>query len=418
MRGSFSSSVGLVAASSLLFFPIWAGAQISQIGFTTEPQTVSPGDLSGTLTFQLQDASGSPFQATETFDVEFLSSSASGEFLSPASENPVTKTLSTGSANKNFRYRDSTPGTHTLTIHATGRTSGLLVSGTQNIVVGASTGAASFDASQNTSSLSSSSGANVNTRAANSKKPEAAILGKDRIGSVGSPLEFKAETNLSYTKRAEFRWNFGDGSEEYGEELYHTYEYPGEYVVVLNVVTPGGKAAARANVKITAPQLEIIFANPQRIEIKNSSKQEVNLHGSALWVHNQSFLFPQDTFIKPNQTISFAAKVTGLRPNNVYEAQLLTVGQTEQPKMGEKIEALKEEKIAELQHKIWALQEEVASRAAPRVTVISPVVSTTTLPESFSATAAAVESLPRQEGQFKTGWFATLKKFLLGNNDQ
>ncbi|KKT20794.1 MAG: hypothetical protein UW06_C0054G0001, partial [Parcubacteria group bacterium GW2011_GWE1_43_8] len=71
----------------LLTLPIVSYAQVSKIVFTTEPQTVKPGEISGTITVQLQDSAGSSYKATETVDVEFLSSSASGEFLSPSSEN-------------------------------------------------------------------------------------------------------------------------------------------------------------------------------------------------------------------------------------------------------------------------------------------------------------------------------------------
>src|SRR3989338_1236905 len=118
----------LLALFLLLMLPVISYAQVSKIVFTTEPQTVKPGEISGTITVQLQDSAGSSYKATETVDVEFLSSSASGEFLSPSSENAVTKTISTGSANKNFRYRHSAKGTFALTVKAAAGTSGISVS--------------------------------------------------------------------------------------------------------------------------------------------------------------------------------------------------------------------------------------------------------------------------------------------------
>jgi hypothetical protein len=421
MRGSCSKLISAGLISPLLIFPILVSAEVVQIGFTTLPQTIGPGEISGTLTIQLQDSAGSPAQAAETFDIQFVSTSPSGEFLSPTTENPATKTISTGSANKNFRYRDTAQGAHTLTINARGRVSGLEVTGEQVIAVSSGSPSASDDndASSNQTSASASlnSSAHYGSQSVGAKKSESAFsvgAGRDRIGSVGSPLEFKADSNLTHRKNTQFRWNFGDGSEDYGEELNHTYEYPGDYAVVLNAVTPEGRAVARTNVKIIAPQLEIVFASPQRIEIKNGSKQEISLFGWGLWAQEKSFLFPQDTLLKPNQAISFAGKVTGLKPNSIHETQLLTVGQTEQPKMNEKIENLKQDKIAELQYKIWALQEEVASRTAPKASAASPVESTTALPENPPLIATAIESLVQEESN--KGWFATLKKFLLGNN--
>src|SRR3989338_5724308 len=125
----------LLALFLLLMLPVISYAQVSKIVFTTEPQTVKLGEISGTITIQLQDSAGNSSKATETIDVEFLSASASGEFLSPSSDNIVTKTISTGSANKNFRYRDSTNGTFTMTVKATGRTSGDIWNANQVVTI-------------------------------------------------------------------------------------------------------------------------------------------------------------------------------------------------------------------------------------------------------------------------------------------
>ncbi|MCR4279312.1 MAG: alpha/beta hydrolase [Candidatus Zambryskibacteria bacterium] len=121
----------------LLFFltPGFLYAQVAQIVFTTNEQTIEPGEISEKITIQLQDAEGNSFQTTETVDLVFSSDSSTGEFLSPSTTTPVTTTMASGTANKNFRYRDSTAGNFTLTINATGRTSGNTWSATQTIAV-------------------------------------------------------------------------------------------------------------------------------------------------------------------------------------------------------------------------------------------------------------------------------------------
>lgn len=120
-----------------LFIPSFVFAQISQISFTTTNQIIEPDEISETITVQTQDSGGNLAQTSETIDLEFLSSSLTGEFLSPSSENPVTTTMASGTANKNFRYRDSSEGTFTLTINAVGRVSGSTWSVSQDITVGA-----------------------------------------------------------------------------------------------------------------------------------------------------------------------------------------------------------------------------------------------------------------------------------------
>lgn len=136
-----------------------------------------------------------------------------------------------------------------------------------------STDTTSTPVTSSNSSNNSASSAHYSSSPVSSKKSTAVFAlsaGRDRLGSVGSPLEFKAETDTDYVRNSIFKWNFGDGSEGAGDVLSHTYEYPGEYVVVLNVSWPSGsQAVSRINVRIIEPELAIISASPERIEIKN-----------------------------------------------------------------------------------------------------------------------------------------------------
>ena len=95
-----------------------ASAQVSQFVFITEPQTVSIGVSSETITIQSQNSQGVSENITETHDLVFTSISPTGQFFN-TSGNPVSTTMSKNTANKNFLYQDSTVGTYTLTITAT-----------------------------------------------------------------------------------------------------------------------------------------------------------------------------------------------------------------------------------------------------------------------------------------------------------
>ncbi len=122
---------------SLLFLPtaVWAvSANVASLKFTTDPYSLDPGALSGTITVQTQNSSGECEKVDETTDLVFTSSSATGEFLS-TSGSAVQKYMASGSCNKNFAYRDATAGTYTLAVRATGKVSGLSWSATQAITV-------------------------------------------------------------------------------------------------------------------------------------------------------------------------------------------------------------------------------------------------------------------------------------------
>lgn len=126
---------GIVLFLTLLFLPFCTQAQVAQIVFTTDAQTIGPNEISGQMTVQTQDSSGISYQTNETIDLVFTSTSPTGEFLSPSSENTVTTTMANGTANKNFRYRDATEGTFSVTVNATGRTSGNSWNASQDIIV-------------------------------------------------------------------------------------------------------------------------------------------------------------------------------------------------------------------------------------------------------------------------------------------
>ena len=424
----------------LLTLPIVSYAQVSKIVFTTEPQTVKPGEISGTITVQLQDSAGSSYKATETVDVEFLSSSASGEFLSPSSENAVTKTISTGSANKNFRYRDSTKGTFTLTVKATGRTSGEVWNANQIITISDSASAStttettteesstanstSVNQSSSSSGLSSSHYGAVSLSSLKTLPGFEVSAGRDRLGVAGSPLEFEVETNLEYKNNSVFVWNFGDGSEGVGDVVSHTYLYPGEYALMLNVSGPKDKAVSRANVKIINPDFAITHASNERVEITNNTKNEASLFGRVLVAGGKIFAFPKDTIIKSGQKISFGANVTGLNLLEQSGVVLWIVGTELKPQeIMAKIEEQRLEKIAQVNNQLSTLRQQLAilsnqqSVAKARVFSNSTIEKSTT--EEFvetenneSQTASVIDAVtPEESSGIIDRWFQTLKHF-------
>ncbi len=102
---------------------------ITQINFTSSAQSVDINTLSGVMSVQTQNISGASEQTSETNHLTLSSSSPTGEFFNANSgactsqlTSPFELTMSSGSANKNFCYKDATAGTHTITISADGQT--------------------------------------------------------------------------------------------------------------------------------------------------------------------------------------------------------------------------------------------------------------------------------------------------------
>ncbi len=418
----------------LVLLPAVSHAQVSKIVFTTEPQTIKPSELSSPLTIQTQDSSGSSYKTPETIDLEFISTSPSGEFLG-STGNPVTKTMSTNTSNRTFYYRDSGLGVFTLTVNAKGRTSGVTWSAGQTITVSDSVSTTTTSGATSTVPVTSSGGATPNTSiviisthysAASLTNAEADTefevgAGRSRISTVGTPIEFNANTSASYTKNIDFKWSFGDGTTGTGQILNHTYTYPGEYAVVLNASGPDGQAVSRTNVRIVPPELSISFVSPERIEITNNSKSETNLFGRAIVSGPQIFVFPKDTIIKAGQKISFDGRVTGLTPFGPTGVSLMVVGTEIRPQeVLAKIEEQRLEQITQIQSQLSVLQKQLADISnqqngadATVAAVVPPIAEESVEPENNKPqTALVIDAvIPETSSNAMDGWLQTLKRF-------
>src|SRR3989344_3418129 len=271
-----------------------ASAQVSQFVFITEPQTVSIGVSSETITIQSQNSQGVSENITETHDLVFTSISPTGQFFN-TSGNPVSTTMSKNTANKNFLYQDSTVGTYTLTITATGRTSLQSFSASQQITIGGESSSSSNSTTTNeqtstetTTDQSSSSQTNTANSAHSSPAPLSSTenkiefevsAGRDRLTAVGNPVIFIASpTKLQNLpeQAITYKWSFGDGTTLLGKTVTHNYRHAGNYAIVLNAYGSDKQAVSRINVKVILPLISLQRVS-DGIEIENKSGPEINL---------------------------------------------------------------------------------------------------------------------------------------------
>lgn len=305
-------------------------AEVTQFVFTTEPQIVGVGISSDTITIQSQNSSGLSEDITETTDIIFTSTSATGQFLS-TSGNPVSTTMSRNTTNKNFLYKDGTAGTYTITITATGRTSLNTFTANQQIVVGENSSQTSNSTSTEESEIitstptpipvvvNSAHSSPVPLSDTENKMEFEVYAGRTRLVMVGSSIFFIATpTKLQNIaeRSISYEWSFGDGTTEKGLIVSHSYNFPGEYSVVLNAHASDKQAVSRTLVRVVSPVF-VLSRVSGGVEILNKSGFEVNLENWNLSGGGKSFIFPKDTIISSGNTIIFADNVTGITGDDI-----------------------------------------------------------------------------------------------------
>jgi hypothetical protein len=173
--------------------------------------------------------------------------------------------------------------------------------------------------SQSSSSNSTHSGQNSLTKYVEKSQLEIG-LGRDRIVSVNTPINFQAFYNTD--KKPKFIWNFGDASLDKGQKTEHIYKKPGKYNVVLNAFLNGYQATARIKVTISDISVDILYITSGKlvdVMLKNNSDKEVNLGGFVIKMASNKFEIPNDTIIDAKSEIIIPAKYTNFETSTSIE---------------------------------------------------------------------------------------------------
>lgn len=156
--------------------------------------------------------------------------------------------------------------------------------------------------------------------------------GRDRLATVRTPLAFSASPNKLGKEVSLFTWSFGDGTSALGPKVYHAYQFPGTYNVVLNgVIDNKEEAVARTKVIVSEANLKItaIDLTAGYIEISNHGDKEQNLNswslqtGQPKLAQGKIHVFPLDTIISPKTAIKIPLKSIGFAGQDLQEVILV-----------------------------------------------------------------------------------------------
>lgn len=123
------------------------------------------------------------------------------------------------------------------------------------------------------------------------------------IGLAGEPLP-----------NARYIWTFGDGGRMEGQSVSYHYNFPGTYVVVLDVASGGYSTEARVIVTALPADISIPFVSTAVTEIQNNSVVELDLGGWMLASEGKTFTFPSHTIVGAHEAVMIANARAGLSP--------------------------------------------------------------------------------------------------------
>lgn len=126
---------------------------------------------------------------------------------------------------------------------------------------------------------------------------------------VGKPTTFSVTpSGLSKTRARSvlYYWNFGDTKVGEGDTPTHSFEFPGEYVVMVEASSSDKQTYARHDIKVLPHALSLLETEDDDIAITNMSNEEVTLDGYTISGDKFELVFPRNSILKSKSTITLA----------------------------------------------------------------------------------------------------------------
>lgn len=317
------------------FFPIISQASVAQFVFTASPSLLAINDTSCKFTVQSQNSSGESTPVGSTFDITYTTTSDTGTFsTNNTTWTPITsRTMASNSANVNFYYKDTQPQTVTISVSATERANPSNTFSLQTSVTIGDTSLCNTDTtsgSNNTgqsTSLSGGGGSSITffTPDEQDKKEEereriqkpsvyTASLKREPTITAHTQTRFLPtilRDGVNTIKVGRFVWTMGDGTQyekRTGDVLYHTYEYAGDYLLVLDfystIFDKYPNVTLRTKITVHEPSLVIEEKTSDgTIVVKNTSKFDIDTTGWFFVSENTTYSLPNRTIILAGTTL-------------------------------------------------------------------------------------------------------------------
>lgn len=149
------------------------------------------------------------------------------------------------------------------------------------------------------------------------------VNAEDRI-MVGGGSYFSATaygTQALPLPGARFIWNFGDGTVDEGERVFHTYAYPGRYVVLVTAAYNFSTGMERLVVEAVHASVVLEAEGDGSLLIRNLSSEEIDVGRWSLAEATKTYVIPEHTIILAGEGVRLSPLITKL--GGIPEALLL-----------------------------------------------------------------------------------------------
>lgn len=146
--------------------------------------------------------------------------------------------------------------------------------------------------------------------------------GSDRTVIVGADTEFKArayDEKKNIINFSRFHWNFGDGSTSDASSVSHRFDYPGRYIVVLDIPEEKDSVADQIIVSVESMKLELSLMTDGGIAIENRAGRTLDLSRWILRSLGRAFIIPDRTFILANSPLRIPQRTLGFSTGSDVE---------------------------------------------------------------------------------------------------
>ena len=241
-----------------------------------------------------------PPELTETDSISYQSAWGAG-----GNGNSLQRTSTSGST---FTESAPTPGTGSLSSSGGGD------SGSSS---GSDTGATTTTA-QSTTSGNTAGGSFV-------MPPPPRVVadgGSDRTAIVGADVEFKArayDEKKNLIDFSHFHWNFGDGSTAELAVVFHRFDYPGRYVVILELPDETDSVPDQITVTVEPMKLALSLLPDGGVAIENRAGRNVDLSRWVIRSFGKTFTIPEHTLLLANTTWRVSQRTLGFSSGSELE---------------------------------------------------------------------------------------------------